>query len=107
MSVRYQSGYLRCKKRKNGSSCWEFMWREQQPSGKRVHRTVVIGTAEQYPTEELAHAAVNGLRMQVNEPRYRLPQQASYVNDLIDHYLNTELASGCTLTQRALSIVNF
>ena len=39
MRARYQHGYLRFVKRKNGSSCWEFMWREQEPSGKRVHRT--------------------------------------------------------------------
>jgi len=70
------------------------MWREQEPSGKRVHRTVVIGMTEQYPTEKLAQAAVNGLRMQVNEERNRLPQQRICVSDLIDHYLNTELAAG-------------
>jgi len=33
------------------------MWREQETLGKRVHRTVVIGSAEQYPTEELAQEA--------------------------------------------------
>jgi len=32
MRVSYQRGYLRCVKRKNGSSCWEFMWREQEQS---------------------------------------------------------------------------
>ena len=93
MSVRYQHGYLRCMKRKDGSSNWEFMWREQDASGKRVRRTAVVGTIEEYPTAELAQAAVNGLRMQINEGRNRLPQQAVYVNDLIDHYLHTELAA--------------
>lgn len=48
MSVRYQQGYLRCRKRKNGNSTLEFMWWEQQPTGERVHRTTVVGTAEQY-----------------------------------------------------------
>lgn len=93
MSVRYQHGYLRCMKRKHGSPCWEFMWREQETSGKRVHRTTVIGTAEQYPTEELAQEAVVGLRMQINEARNRQPNQSIYVADLIDHYVNTELAA--------------
>ena len=60
MRVRYQHGYLRCMKRKNGNSHWEFMWREQEPSGKCVHRTAVIGTVEQCPNEELAQEAVNG-----------------------------------------------
>jgi hypothetical protein len=93
MSVRYQRGYLRCKKRKSGGECWEFMWREREASGKNTHRTVVIGTTEQYPTAELAQAAVNGLRMQLNDARNRLPQQSILVGDLIDHYLNTELAA--------------
>ncbi len=57
MRVGYQRGYLRCVKRKNGSSCWKFMWRDEEPSGKRVRRTAVIGTVEQYPTEEQAQEA--------------------------------------------------
>jgi integrase len=93
MRVSYQRGYLRSVKRKNGSSCWEFMWREQDGSGKRVRRTAVIGTAEQYPTEESAQEAVRGLRMQINEARNRQPHQSICVADLIDHYVSTELAA--------------
>jgi hypothetical protein len=36
---------------------------------------------------------VNGLRLQLNEARNRLPHQPILVGDLIDHYLNTELAA--------------
>ena len=52
MGRRYQRGYLRCAKRKSGSCCWEFLWREDDVAGKRVRRTSVIGTVEQYPTKE-------------------------------------------------------
>jgi hypothetical protein len=69
------------------------MWWEEDSRGKRVRRTAVIGTIEDYPTQELAQADVNGLRMRINEGRMRLPQQWVYANDLIDHYLNTELAA--------------
>ncbi len=93
MRVSYQRGYLRSVKRKNGTSCWEFMWREQDATGRRVRRTAVIGTAEQYPSEELAEEAVRGLRMQINEARNRQLFQSIYVADLIEHYLNTELAA--------------
>jgi hypothetical protein len=93
MRARYQHGYLRFVKRKNGSLCWEFMWREQEPSGKRVHRTAVIGTAEQFPTEELAQEAVTGLRMQINQTRNRQREQPILVADLIDHYIATELSA--------------
>jgi integrase len=69
------------------------MWREQDASGKRIRRTAIIGTGDQYPTEELADEAVRGLRMQINEARNRQLYQSIYVADLIEHYLNTELAA--------------
>jgi hypothetical protein len=77
MRLRYQQGCLRCIKRKSGPDRWEFLWRENDVAGKRVRRTVIIGTVEQYPTRDLAQAAVNGLRMQVNEDRYRQPGTSS------------------------------
>ena len=33
MNIRYQNGHVRRRKRKDGSSCWVFMWREQDSSG--------------------------------------------------------------------------
>jgi len=88
MYLRYQHGYVRCRKRKNRPSCWEFLWREQDRSGKRVRRTRVIGTVEEYPTRELAQAAVNGLRMRINEERNRQLNHAIKVSDLIDCFLS-------------------
>jgi hypothetical protein len=73
MRLRYQQGCLRCIRRKSGPDCWEFLWRENDVAGKRVRRTAIIGTIEQYPTRDLAQEAVNGLRMQVNEDRNRQP----------------------------------
>ena len=35
--------------------------------GKRVRRTVVIGNVDQYPTQDLALAAVNGFTVSINE----------------------------------------
>ncbi|MDQ3667949.1 MAG: hypothetical protein M3410_15535 [Acidobacteriota bacterium] len=61
MHIRHQRGYLRCVKRKNGPSVWEFLWQEDA-KGKRLRRTAVIGTVEEYPTEDLAVAAVNNLK---------------------------------------------
>jgi integrase len=91
MRVRYQGGHLRCVKRKNGPPQWEFLWRENDLFGKSVRRNAVIGTVEQYPTEELAQATVNGLRMQINKTRNRQREQSILMTDLIDHYMKTEL----------------
>jgi integrase len=91
MTIRHQRGHLRCKKRKNGPSAWEFLWRENDASGKRLRRTAVIGTVEQYPTEDLALAAVNGLRVSINEVCNRQRSRSILVGDLVDHYKQTEL----------------
>lgn len=92
MHVRHQHGHLRSVERKAGPPVWEFLWRETDQSGNRVRRNRVIGTLEEYPTEDLAQAAINGLRTCINEDRNRQPQQPVFVSDLIDHYLVTELS---------------
>jgi integrase len=92
MSQYYQHGYLRRAKRKSGPHCWEFLWRENDTTGKRIRRTAIIGTVEQYPTEELALLAANGLRMQINVDRNRYPVRPISIGDLIDHYVQTELS---------------
>jgi len=91
MPLRYQHGYLRCVKRKSGPSQWEFLWRENM-GGHRIRRTAVIGSIDEYPTEELAQAALNGLRMRLNENRNRQGQQVILVADLTDHYIEIELS---------------
>src|SRR5438309_2063724 len=92
MKEHHQNGFLRCSKRKSGPSCWEFLWRETDQTGKRTRRTVVIGTIEQYPTRELADMAANGLRVQFNENPYRQTGRNIFVADLVDHYMQTELS---------------
>ena len=105
MRLRYQRGSLRCIQRKSGPDCWEFLWRENDIAGKRVRRTAVIGTVEQYPTKDLAQAAVNGLRMCINEDRNRQREQRIPVADLVDHYIQTELAEEADWRSHATRIV--
>jgi hypothetical protein len=81
------------------------MWREQDSSGKRKRRTSMIGTIEQYPTKELAQAAVNGLRMRINEEWNRQPTRVIKVSELIDHYIATELATGDNRHSHATQII--
>jgi hypothetical protein len=59
MRVRYQRGYLRLSSRKHGPDCWEFLWWDSEPTGRRVRRKAVIGTIIQYPNVEDAWQAVN------------------------------------------------
>jgi integrase len=105
MRLRYQRGCLRCIQRTSGPDCWEFLWRENNVAGRRVRRTAVIGTVEQYPTKDLAQAAVNGLRMCINEHRNRQREQRIPVADLVDHYMQTELAEEADWHSHATRIV--
>jgi hypothetical protein len=57
MRLRNQRACLRCTRRKTGSSCWEFFWRENDSDGNRARPTAVIGTVEQLPTRDLAEIA--------------------------------------------------
>jgi integrase len=79
-------------KRRNGPPRWEFLWREIDSSGRVVRRNAVIGSVEEYPTEDLASAALEGLRTSINENRNRQREQSILIRELIDHYLFTELS---------------
>ncbi|MGB2603367.1 MAG: hypothetical protein WBC78_07220 [Candidatus Sulfotelmatobacter sp.] len=92
MRVRYQRGYLRLSHRKNGPDCWEFLWWDSEPTGRRVRRKAAIGDILQHPNVEDAWQASNGLRVSINEARNRQREQAITVADLVDHYVTTELA---------------
>ena len=59
MPVRCQRGHLRCVERKHGPPRGEFLWRETDASGMRIRRNAVIGTIEEYPTEDMAQAAIS------------------------------------------------
>ena len=105
MPKRHQQGHLRYVKRRNSPTRWEFLWRESNQLGKRIRRNVVIGTIEEYPTEALAQAAINGLRTFINEDRNRQREQSILVGDLIDHYLETELGDETDWRSHATRIV--
>jgi len=100
-----QGGYLRCARRKSGADCWEFLWRETDESGRRVRRTAVIGTVQQFPTVDMAREATNGLRMQINQNRARRNALAIRVADLVDHYVQTELSDDANWHSHATRVV--
>jgi hypothetical protein len=93
MNTRHQRGHLRCTRRTNGPSVGKFLWKENDANGKRVRRTVVIGNVDQYPSQDLALAAVNGLRVSINEACNRQRQRSVLIGDLVDHYTDRALRS--------------
>jgi hypothetical protein len=65
-----QNGSLIRANRRNGQEVWEFRWRDRT-SGKAVYRRIVLGSAQQFPTEIEARAAAAD---RINFTRWASPQ---------------------------------
>lgn len=86
----YQLGSLKRAKRKKGE-VWEFRWREVQIDGSIRRKNIVIGTLDDYPNESTAKAAVDALRLEINQ---QTPQQLIRnitLETLANHYRQQEL----------------
>ena len=57
---------LTTKSRLEGPDVWQFGWSEKGPIGKRIYRKRVIGTIEDYPTQDAARSAAASLITEVN-----------------------------------------
>jgi len=89
--ARYQQGSLQRIRRKRGPDCWVFRWYELNGAGRRRYRKAVVGTVELYPTESNAQTAVAALRLTINQEAPRSKWQPILIQDLINHYKETEL----------------
>jgi integrase len=86
----YQKGSLKLAVRKKGKA-WEYRWREVQIDGSIRRKNIVIGTLEEFPNQSAAQAAVDALRLDINQ---RTPQQLLKdisVETLVNHYRQHEL----------------
>src|SRR2546427_330213 len=85
----YQKGSLRLADRKKGK-VWEFLWREVQLDGAIRRKHIVIGTQEDLPTESAAQAAVDAIRLEINQQTpQRLIKSISF-ETLVNHYRQHE-----------------
>ena len=76
--------------RKKGK-VWEFLWREVQLDGAIRRKHIVIGTQEDLPTESAAQAAVDAIRLEINQQTpQRLIKSISF-ETLVNHYRQHEL----------------
>lgn len=105
MTQRYQNGYLRCAKRKNGPAVWELLYRYKHDDGSLKRRTIKIGTVEQYPNREFAEAAATALKLDINREVHRTHHKPISMSNLIDHYLQTRLLAADSVYSEATKIV--
>lgn len=64
--IRYQFGCVERKTRKKGPDVWALRYREQLPGRTAVHKSTIVGTVEQYPTESHARRAAQTLLLSIN-----------------------------------------
>jgi integrase len=102
--TRYQQGSLVREERKRGSAVWVYRWWEKDINGKPVRRKLQIGSLEQYPTESVAQAAADALRLTINNPSNRRNLRQTTVNILWEHYCREELPLKEMSTQDAYSV---
>lgn len=96
---RYQNGCLAREDREASPCVWIFRWRENKPEG-RVHRKIVVGTVEEYPTRTAALKAVDALRINTNSEN----GSPLTVNQLTTHYLEKELSKKAYSTSQVYRV---
>jgi site-specific recombinase XerD len=86
-----QDGSVPIERRKHGPDAWSFRWREAGPAGRRVHRRIVLGSAEELKSLASARKMVVGLRREINVHDVRIRKESITLNDLSRHYQQREL----------------
>ena len=88
-----QDGSVSVERRKRGPDVWCFRWREAGPDGRRIHRRIVLGSAEDLKGIASARKMVVGLRQEINVNDIRIRRESITLADLSKHYQQRELAA--------------
>ena len=94
-----QVGSVPIERRKHGPDVWSFRWREAGPAGRRVHRRIVLGSAEQLKSLASARKMVVGLRPEINVHDVRIRKESITLNDLSRHYQQRELSTAISASR--------
>jgi integrase len=86
-----QDGSVTVERRKRRPDVWSFRWREPGPDGRRTHRRIVLGTAEDLKNIGSARQMVIGLRREINVNDVRIRRESITLTDLSRHYQLREL----------------
>src|SRR5258707_10084387 len=91
-----QDGSVTVERRKRGPDVWCFRWGEGGPDGRRIHRRIVLGTADGLKSIASARKAVVGLRREINLNDVRIRRESTTPADLSRHFQQRELVRGNT-----------
>ena len=71
-----QDGSVTVERCKRGSDVWSFRWREAGPDGRRIHRRIVLGSADDLKGLASARKMVVGLRREINVNDVRIRKES-------------------------------
>jgi len=91
-----QDGSVTVERRKRGPDVWCYRWREGGPDGRRIHRRIVLGTADDLKSIASARKAVLGQRREINLNDVRIRRESLTFADLLRHFQQRELVRGNT-----------
>lgn len=86
-----QDGSVTVERHKRGADVWSFRWRETGCDGRRIHRRIVLGSAEDLKSLASARKMVVGLRCEINVNDVRIRKESITLADLSRHYQQREL----------------
>ena len=84
-------GSVTVERRKRGPDVWCFRWREAGPDGRRIHRRIVLGTADELRSIASARNMVVGLRRKININDVRIRRESIKLAELSWHSQQREL----------------
>ena len=83
---------------------WVLRYRESQRNGETAHRSIIVGTVDQYSTKTQAQKAAEALRLSLNS-EYR-PTSAATMGTLVDRYILEALPERYSTSQSYKSYLN-
>jgi hypothetical protein len=81
-----QDGSVTVERRKRGPDVRSFRWRETGSDRRRIHRRIVLGSAEDLKSLASARKMVVGLRREINVNDVRIRKESITLIDLSRHY---------------------
>jgi hypothetical protein len=91
-----QDGSVTVERRKRGPDVWCFRWREGGLDGRKIHRRIVLGTADDPKSIASVRKVVVGLRREINLNDVRIRKESITLADLSRHFQQRELVRGDT-----------
>ena len=87
--TRYQFGCIERKTRRKGPDVWALRYRERMADGNFTHRSLIVGSIDQYTTESQARVAAQAVLLGINADSTDAGQVT--FGAVIDRYLAEEL----------------